>query len=46
VKLGGILPLHDRRAPWLGEDTTSVLTDLLGLDDERLAHLRAAGVIG
>ena len=31
--------------PLLGQDTVSVLTDVLGYDDERLATLFAAGAI-
>jgi crotonobetainyl-CoA:carnitine CoA-transferase CaiB-like acyl-CoA transferase len=45
VKLSAVEPVGDRRAPWLGEDTEVVLQDLLGLDESRLAELRAAGVV-
>jgi crotonobetainyl-CoA:carnitine CoA-transferase CaiB-like acyl-CoA transferase len=45
VKLSAVEPVGDRRAPWLGEDTEVVLRDLLGLDESRLAELRAAGVV-
>jgi crotonobetainyl-CoA:carnitine CoA-transferase CaiB-like acyl-CoA transferase len=31
-------------APLLGQDTSAVLTDLLGLDENELAALAAAGV--
>ena len=33
-------------APLLGEHTTAVLRDLLGLDDAELARLRADGIVG
>jgi crotonobetainyl-CoA:carnitine CoA-transferase CaiB-like acyl-CoA transferase len=46
VRLSGAEPITDRRAPWLGEDTDAALNDLLGLDDARIAELRAAGIIG
>jgi crotonobetainyl-CoA:carnitine CoA-transferase CaiB-like acyl-CoA transferase len=35
----------DRPAPWLGEHTESVLHELLGYDDERIAALRDAGAL-
>lgn len=34
----------ETRVPWLGEHTDEVLRSELGLDDDRLAALRAAGV--
>ncbi|SDK89402.1 Crotonobetainyl-CoA:carnitine CoA-transferase CaiB [Modicisalibacter muralis] len=37
--------VSDRPPPRLGEDTARVLGERLGLDDERLAALRAQGVI-
>jgi crotonobetainyl-CoA:carnitine CoA-transferase CaiB-like acyl-CoA transferase len=36
----------ETRVPWLGEHTDEILADELGLDDSRLAALRAAGVTG
>ena len=36
----------DEPAPELGQDTERVLTGLLGLDDEQLKALRAAGALG
>ena len=33
------------KAPAIGEDTDSVLSRVLGLDDETIASLRAQGVI-
>jgi crotonobetainyl-CoA:carnitine CoA-transferase CaiB-like acyl-CoA transferase len=35
-----------RRAPFLGEHTDEVLRDVCGYDEERVAQLRAAGVLG
>jgi crotonobetainyl-CoA:carnitine CoA-transferase CaiB-like acyl-CoA transferase len=37
---------YDAPAPTLGQDTDAVLRELLGLDDEELAHLRAEGITG
>ena len=31
--------------PMLGQDTDAILADLLGLDEERIAALRAAGTV-
>ncbi|TWB40979.1 CaiB/BaiF CoA transferase family protein [Nitrospirillum pindoramense] len=46
VKLSGT-PITDGQAPpALGADTATVLRDVLGLDQTRLAALAAAGVIG
>ncbi len=39
-------PAAHRRAPQLGEDTESVLRELLGYDGERIAALRAEGALG
>lgn len=39
-------PVEVRRAPALGDGTQSVLADLLGADDDRIAALRAGGVFG
>jgi crotonobetainyl-CoA:carnitine CoA-transferase CaiB-like acyl-CoA transferase len=46
IKMSGYDPPPDRRGPWLGEHTDDILHDLLGLDDERIATLRADGIIG
>ena len=46
VKLSKMAEGPDSRVPWLGEHTDAVLTAELGLSAERLASLRAAGVIG
>ena len=35
----------DTRVPWAGEDTDGVLTNELGLSAERVAELRASGVV-
>jgi crotonobetainyl-CoA:carnitine CoA-transferase CaiB-like acyl-CoA transferase len=45
VKLSAVPELPQTRPPWLGEHTTSVLREELGLDDADLAELRQAGVI-
>ena len=45
VHVAGTRPRPDRRAPWLGEDTDSILGDELGLDAERIAALRADGIV-
>ncbi len=46
VKLSDVAQGPETRVPWLGEHTASVLAAELGYDDERLAALREAGVIG
>ena len=46
VKLSKVAEGPETRVPWLGEHTDEVLGAELGLTDERLAELRAAGVIG
>jgi formyl-CoA transferase len=46
IKMSGFAPPPDRRGPWLGEDTDHILTNMLGLDDEQVARLRADGTIG
>jgi crotonobetainyl-CoA:carnitine CoA-transferase CaiB-like acyl-CoA transferase len=43
--LGEELPLPTK-APEAGEHTDEVLRDVLGLDDDRIAELRAAGALG
>ncbi|MCU1453809.1 MAG: putative acyl-CoA transferase/carnitine dehydratase [Acidimicrobiales bacterium] len=45
VKLSKVQEGPEARVPWLGEHTDEVLRGELGLDDERLAELRAAGAI-
>ena len=46
VKLSKVAEGPETRVPWLGEHTDEVLVAELGLSEERLAELRAAGVIG
>ena len=46
VKLSKVAEGPETRVPWLGENTDEVLAAELGLDAERLAALRADGVIG
>ncbi|GAC1579437.1 MAG: CaiB/BaiF CoA-transferase family protein [Candidatus Elarobacter sp.] len=45
VRVGDV-PAEHRRAPQLGEHTESVMRDLLGYDDARIAALREAGAAG
>ena len=45
VKLSDVPELPDQRVPWLGEHTDTVLRAELGLSDDDLARLRAAGTI-
>lgn len=45
VKLSDVAEGPETRIPWLGEHTDQVLGAELDLDEERLAELRAAGVI-
>jgi len=53
VKGAGIAPRFSatpgevwRGAPWLGQDNESILAGLLGYTPDRIARLRAAGVVG
>src|SRR3954454_10268770 len=46
VKLSKVAEGPETRVPWLGEHTDEVLAAELGLARERLAELRADGVIG
>jgi len=46
VKLSAMADEPNGRIPRLGEDTTSVLGDLLGMDETAIKELRSAGVIG
>jgi crotonobetainyl-CoA:carnitine CoA-transferase CaiB-like acyl-CoA transferase len=46
VKLVGEDAVPSRRAPTPGQDTEEVLRDVLHLSPERIAELRAAGVLG
>ncbi len=46
VKLSAMSEGPDTAPPTLGQDTDEVLRHELGLDDDELASLRAAGVIG
>ena len=45
VKMSKMADGPDTRIPWVGEHTDAVLRDELGIDHERLAELRAEGVI-
>jgi crotonobetainyl-CoA:carnitine CoA-transferase CaiB-like acyl-CoA transferase len=45
VRFGRTPIEYDRPPPPLGADTTAVLQDRLGLDDQTLADLAARGVI-
>ena len=45
VKMSKVAEGPETRVPWLGEHTAEVLKAELGCDDERLAALRAEGVI-
>jgi CoA:oxalate CoA-transferase len=46
VQFGGAAPSVPTRAPALGEHTDELLATLLGLGLDKLAELRAAGVLG
>ena len=46
VRFGGAPPSQPTRAPALGEHTHDLLSTLLGLSVDRLAELKAAGVLG
>ncbi|MFN8018767.1 MAG: CaiB/BaiF CoA-transferase family protein [Acidimicrobiales bacterium] len=46
IKMSKVAEGPETRVPWLGEHTDEVLAAELGLSPERLAELRAAGVIG
>ena len=45
VKLTNVAEGPETRMPWLGEHTSAVLQEELGLDDAALAALRSEGVI-
>ena len=45
VHLSGSEPAPDRRPPWLGEHTDSVLREVLGLSASEIESLRSDGVI-
>jgi len=45
VKMSKVAEGPETRVPWLGEHTADVLRAELGLDDQRLAEMRAQGVI-
>ncbi|MEQ9261390.1 MAG: CaiB/BaiF CoA-transferase family protein [Roseovarius sp.] len=45
LKLSATPPMAGRAAPRLGGDSTEVLAGLLGLDDARIAQLRASGIV-
>ncbi|MBT0778714.1 CoA transferase [Paracoccus sp. pheM1] len=45
VKMSGVPPIETRRPPALGENTDEVLHGWLGVDDARIAELRARNVI-
>jgi len=44
VKMSRVQEGPETRMPWLGEHTDEVLSAELGLDADRLAALRAAGI--
>ena len=44
IKTGAAEPAH-RPAPALGQDTDTVLSELLGFDAAEIAALRAAGAV-
>src|SRR5437868_4558311 len=46
VKLSRVPEAGDTRVPWVGEHTSQVLGDELGLSDEEIAALAAAGIVG
>jgi crotonobetainyl-CoA:carnitine CoA-transferase CaiB-like acyl-CoA transferase len=46
VRLSATPPDYRRGPPLLGEHTEDVLGELLGLDEEKIAELKAKGVIG
>jgi crotonobetainyl-CoA:carnitine CoA-transferase CaiB-like acyl-CoA transferase len=45
VKMSGMAEGPESRVPWLGEHTDEVLGEELGLSADRIAELRAAGVV-
>ncbi len=45
MKLSAVAEGPETRIPWVGEHTDEVLRAELGLSDDDLAKLRAAGVI-
>jgi crotonobetainyl-CoA:carnitine CoA-transferase CaiB-like acyl-CoA transferase len=45
VRLSAVPARPERRPPWLGEHTDEVLAAELGLDQDGIDALRAAGVI-
>ena len=45
VKMSRVQEGPETRMPWLGEHTTDILRDDLGLSDADIAKLRADGVI-
>jgi crotonobetainyl-CoA:carnitine CoA-transferase CaiB-like acyl-CoA transferase len=46
MRFSGMTRWYRTPAPTLGQDTATVLQELLGLDDAEIAHLRAEGIIG
>ncbi|MFO1075078.1 MAG: CoA transferase, partial [Geminicoccaceae bacterium] len=46
IHMSATPPAYERGPPTLGQHTDEVLAELLGLDAEARAELRAAGVIG
>lgn len=46
IKMSATPPAYDRPPPYLGQHTTEVLEELLGLDEVELARLRDNGTIG
>jgi formyl-CoA transferase len=45
VKMTKVAEGPETRVPWVGEHTSPLLTEELGLDEARLAQLRESGVI-
>jgi len=46
MRFSGLARWYRSPAPTLGQHTEEVLRDLLGLDDDTIAELRAEGIIG
>jgi formyl-CoA transferase len=46
VRMSAVPPADESRPPWLGEHTSAVLADELGLGAAEIEELRADGVIG
>jgi crotonobetainyl-CoA:carnitine CoA-transferase CaiB-like acyl-CoA transferase len=46
VKLVGSPAGGDRRIPWLGEHTSEILQEELGLSEHEIEKLRSSAVVG